>query len=271
MKKPLTEEQRKALLSLYVKSGMLRVISDLAHNLCAPLWWNEPDQVGPGHGRMAGTVCLVNTGSAILGITADHVHTWITERLDSGAVQWCQLGGHTFDPRNHIVDRDPVLDLATYRLSEIQISATGRHLHSPRSWPPPRLAANDICVTGGYPWELSFTQPAPDGPAYSQAPTHRNVSFVHFFSRLTDSAADMDHILIGEKTSIPWHGKGLPPDTNLGGMSGGPTFRFSESPGELSTLTLCSITSKHSFEVIHARPLTLVHEDGTIVRAGETS
>ena len=254
--RPITDEERTATLGLYVRTGILPWIEAWAKDLCTPLWWDVPEQLGPGGGRMGGTVCLVHTGERLLGITAAHIHAEIAARLDEGLSTWCQLGGHTFDPVARLIDTDKHLDVATYDLSEVQVAASGHRAHRPPKWPPDPLALDDICVVGGYPWELSFDPTA----------TSRTQMFLHFVAHLDDSSNSTSVVLIKPDTSTAWTSRGLGPGTNLGGLSGGPVFRFTEVPGQLSTLTMSAVTSEYGLDVIFARPLSFVSADGSLVR-----
>jgi hypothetical protein len=142
----LTESERAALIRTYTVSGMFRVISDAAKQLCAPMWWNVPEELGPAGGMRGATVCLVQTGERLIGVTADHAHRALVELLENGATTVCQLGAHSFDPRELVIDRDEELDIATYQLNEIQVAASGHYTHLMR---------------GAFCWEMNSGRCAP--------------------------------------------------------------------------------------------------------------
>jgi hypothetical protein len=73
-------------------------------------------------------------------------------------------------------------------------------------------------------------------------------------------------LLTETSTSIGWGSEALPPGTDLGGMSGGAIYRLSET--KLTELTLVGLIYEYSeeSEYVLARPLSLVAEDGSIIR-----
>jgi hypothetical protein len=195
---------------------------------------------------------MVHTGTRLLGVTAAHVHLDVAKRLEETPGLSCQLGAHTFDPRQYLVDIDAALDLAVYALSEIQVASAGAHVHTAPQWPP-ELAAGDAYVVGGWPWELRRDRAG-----------QTDLEFLHFIARLSDSDATKLVVYVDRPTSVPWGERALPAGTNLGGMSGGPVYRVNESA--LLTLTLVGAITDIVHEAIVARPLSLIAADGSLHR-----
>ena len=236
------------------RNGYLPTLETLAKRLTAPLWCNEPENPDTVKRMQNGTVCIVHTGTRLIGVSACHVHAAIADRLDSGASRWSQLGGHTFDPRACLIDCDPRLDIVTYSLSEIQINAANADIHHAPKWPPDVVVGDVYFVTG---WPRALTESS-EGTR-----THK---FLHFITKLAESSLTNLRLLTETSTSIGWGSEALPPGTDLGGMSGGAIYRVSET--KLTELTLVGLIYEYSeeSEYVLARPLSLVAEDGSIIR-----
>lgn len=218
--------------------------------MTAPYWWEDPARGEPYH--QGGTICFVHTGKRLLGVTAEHIHRKAVERSQD---DWCQIGGHTFDPAARLIDADRDLDIATYDISDIIANAANADVQYALGWPPV-IADNDLAIVGGWPWRLSTSR--------GQNVTH---SFLHFLCRVQNPAGNQLGAALFTSTSVPWGSRPLPPGLNIGGMSGGPVYRVIENP--LTQLALAGIVYEYqpAYELALARPLTLVRADGTIVRS----
>ena len=144
-----TPEQLAALRHL-VTSGFIPTIEEMAKRLTAPFFWYAPERPGGSRTMGGGTVCFVDTGVRLLGLTAAHVHKECVTALERDPELGCQIGGHSFQPSKHLIDIDEDLDLATYELSEIQVNAAGADIHAPSTWPP--SLTDDLVLVGGWPW-----------------------------------------------------------------------------------------------------------------------
>lgn len=229
-------------------SGYLPALQDLAKNLTAPYWWRNAE-LGILQG---GTVCFVDTGTRVLGISAAHIHDEVATRRSQDASFHCQVGGHTFEPVARLVDIDRDLDVVTYAFSEVSVNAARANINTPTAWPPP-VTDGDTVLACGWPWEL-------DTPG----DTSHDFEFLHFIARVEKNTPDQLGIATFTSTSVPWGDRALPKGTNLGGMSGGPIFRLIEYP--FSRLELVGIIHDYqpSYELIRARPLSVVRADGSI-------
>ena len=128
------------------------------------------------------------------------------------------------------------------------------YAHSPTSWPPISGDTDDVYI-GGWLWSMT------DDSAHES--TH---SFLSFVGKLT-AQSSRDLIMgVFKSTSVPWGSSSLPPDTNLGGMSGGPLYAIRTDP--LMRLELIGITYKYSkdSETAYARPVSLIQSDGRLIR-----
>jgi hypothetical protein len=252
MSQRLTERQR-ALLEGFAASGYLATLERWAKRCTAPFWWREPART-EDHPFMGGTICFVHTGTRLLGITAAHIHEAYRSRLNEGHIQWCQIGGHSFDPVARLIDIEPHSDIATYDLSEVQVNAADADIHYAPAWPP-LVEESDVSIVGGWPWRLS-----------TDSPDQAHHYFLHFIAKVSTASENQIGVVTQTTTSIPWGNTSLPPGTNLGGMSGGPVYKVSETG--LVALTLVGVISQYQpgFEIALARPLRVVGADGTIRR-----
>ena len=229
--------------------GYLPTLETIAKRMSAPFWWLDPDLP---RGIRGGTICFVHTGARLLGVTAAHVHTEYLARRAVVPGLRCQIGGHSFNPEERLIALDPELDVATYGLSGVQVTAALADTHYAPKWPPD-VNDEDAHVVGGWPWTLSEQG---DGEV-----TH---SFLHFIAKLSSVSTRQMGIVTYTSTSIPWGGNSLPLGTNLGGMSGGPVYRMSESGFAVLTLVGTIYEYQPGFEIALARPLSVIDEQGTI-------
>lgn len=247
----LTPEDREKLRPC-VESGFLSVMEQIAKQMTAPYWWRDPTR--PDQPIQGGTLCFVNTGARLVGITAAHIHRAVMLAKANQPLTHGQVGGHSFDPERALVDIDDDLDIVVYALSEIQAAAARAHVHSPYSWPP-TIDDKQAHIVGGWLWNLAENQGA--------EVTHY---FAHYIAKLTDVTDRSLIVSIGTSTSVPWGKSRIPPGTNLGGMSGGPIYRLQERPLVLPHMV--GITSEYhqGLEFVPGRPLSLVGADGRILR-----
>lgn len=246
---------QRAALKPYVESGMLSIVSELAKKLTAPYWWYDPTLPDSERILGGGTMCFVHTGERILGVTAGHIHAECVNALATVPGLACQVGGHSFNPERNLIDVDQDLDLAVYGFSEIEVNAARADVHFAPCWPPSDTAALPYMVCG-WPWMLSES----DG-----GQTHH--SFVHFIAKQTDRTDRNLIITVGPSTSVPWGTTALPEGTNLGGMSGGPVYQINDG---LTVLSLVGVVYEYhvGFELVRARPLSLVNPGGSLCRLG---
>lgn len=235
-----------------VAAGYLQTVERLAKRLSAPFWWQDPG-LPVGRQLQGGTICFVHTGARLIGVTAAHVHLAFLNARDAYPNLGCQIGGYAFEPESRCIALDQRLDVATYGLSELQVNAALADIHYAPKWPPD-VNLDDAYVIGGWPWSLVIRQ----GEAQN---SH---AFIHFIGKLSSASPNQLGAVTYTSRSIPWGNETLPADTNLGGMSGGPVYRMSES--SLATLTLVGTIYEYhkDFEIVLARPLSVLDEQGNI-------
>lgn len=236
------------------ESGAMAVLEQNAKELTAPLYWYGEEPRIDDSDPSGGTVCFVHTGERLLGISAAHVHRACVDFLESNPGASCQIGSHSFSPADRIIDIDDSVDLVTYNLSDLQVTAAGANVHSPTSWPPISGDADDVYF-GGWPWSMTDDS------------THESThSFVSFVGKLTAQSSRDLVMRVFKSTSVPWGSSSLPPDTNLGGMSGGPLYAIRTDP--LMRLELIGIAYQYGkdSETVCARSVTLIQSDGRLIK-----
>ncbi len=253
-----TPEHLKALREL-VESGFIPTLEKTVKQLTAPFFWYDPQRASGSRTIGGGTVCFVHTGVRLLGLTAAHVHQACIEALNRDAELGCQIGGHSFQPSERLIDIDRNLDLATYRVSEIQATASGSHIHSPPVWPPEAPKEDDLVLVGGWPWRTVVEQ--------TDSSTH---DFVHFIGRSAGASERYPSIVMHRSTSMPYSSRSLRPRLNLGGMSGGAmcVVRNLLAPDMIAWTDLVGILVETGREIdlMRARSLMCIAADGHLIR-----
>ena len=248
----LSPETLEHLLWL-TESGILPTVENQVKRHSAPYFWYDSSNLLTEQDRDCATICFVNTGQRIIGISANHVHEECVKALSRNGQVVCQIGGVTFDPCDRLIDRSSRLDLVTYDMSEIIVNQVDADIHHAFEWPPD-LDPEGLLIIGGWVDELTRV--------HSRNSTY---SFLHFIAYSDMIGEAQIGVVTYTSTSHPWGKESLPPDTNLGGISGGPVFLVREDP--LTRLSLIGIIYEYgpTFEIIKACPLTVVREDGRIV------
>jgi hypothetical protein len=123
---------------------------DIALTMSVPFWWHGPTPDDPEIYNN-GSLCLLDTGERVIGVTAWHVHEAYLARLALRKLFVCQFGGVTVFPEQILIDKNERLDLATFNLSAVVLDLEGFTTHRPQAWPPPRAAVHDLVVYGGFP------------------------------------------------------------------------------------------------------------------------
>ncbi len=128
--------------------------------MCAPFWWSS---LGPGAPPTIcgnGTICFINTGERHIGVTADHVcASYLTDKRNRPKVE-CQFGSNTIDPEARLIERSELLDLATFDVPEVFVSAGDHYFHNAAKWPPKAVVHGAVVVHGGFPQILRVPKTA---------------------------------------------------------------------------------------------------------------
>lgn len=246
---PISEAMARELVGL-IGAPTRQFIS----SCCVALfWWAGPD---PERTILAnGTVTMVRTPKGALGITADHVVEDCLAAFDGGGicVQIADASAH--DLHSRVLARSKELDLATFDMTGL-VDRLGWPDKSPlTSWPPVPPEEGRGILIGGYPGG----ERVPLGP--------RDVSFGLFTAlavarTVTDDQIsclfDREHMVdVGDIATMP-------PNTDLGGISGGPLITTLESANHLVSYRLGGIVSEAhpGLEKVFAKRVDLIRDDG---------
>ncbi len=248
----MNEEQRRQAKQLR-DSGYLPTIEGWAKSISAPFWWHRDTGEIPTT-LHNGTMCFIDTGSRLIGVTCAHVYDGYLADLKREPSLVCQLGATTtFDPCASLIDHDATLDLATFEVSRIIVTSAGSSTHNALAWPPTDADAEDLVLIGGWP---GFTR--------EERPGEIDISFASFITRVDSASADHLAIVLNLSDAEAGGSPALPHSPDLGGVSGGPVMLIREA--EIGTMTLVGVVYEYhrSLEIVRARRASLLNPDGTL-------
>ena len=248
----LSPEERARHIVWLHESGILGVVERSVKRMTAPLYWADWSRPDGSQVLHTGTICFIHTGARLLGVTNRHVHDSCVKALADGPQVTCQIGGASFDPAARLIDRSEHYDLVTYDISEVQTNGADADIHYAPTWPP-AVDPEGLVIVGG--WLNAFR---------AEGENETTHSFLHFYAYTRNVSEEQIGVVTYTSKSIPWGSAGLPVGTDLGGMSGGPVFLIREDP--LTKIVLIGINYEYhdSFEIVLARPLSLINEHGAI-------
>lgn len=207
----------------------------------------------------SGTVTLVDLGSGPLGVTCAHVISSYREMQQRFTNVVFQVGNVALEPSRQLVAEDTKLDLATIRLTDVQVRelTSGEEIGScvfrPVSWPPAPIKGGDVVAFGGFPGSLreylSFDELGfyswSNGACSVDSVTDDRISCVFEREYWVSS--------FGQKHQMELR--------DLGGMSGSPVFVQRDLHWDLVGLIYEFSTE---FDIMFCRPLGFLRPDGTI-------
>jgi hypothetical protein len=230
-------------------SGYLDNIHQFAESVCAPVFLRTRENK-----VVQGSMTLFAGKSGFLGVTAGHVADDVVGRN----LKTRQLGGAPL-PAGSLIHRSRSLDLATFRLSPEMVTASKHRAYEAQSWPLPHLKAGDMILAGGYP-----------GSYRIETNGTFDVAFVSLISRVQQVSERNLGLALNIKDSMSASGAPLAEHADLGGCSGGPMFRLTETPvaeGMRVRYELVGIIYEYSpeFELLLCHPLTSLDAEGRFV------
>jgi len=225
-------------------------------SMSVPFWWHGPSADDPEiYGN--GTLCLLDTGKRVVGVTAWHVWEGYRKRLQSGRPFVCQFGGVTVQPEALRIDHDKGLELATFDLVNVIGQMAGFAPHRLDSWPPDRPQVDDLMLYGGFPGQMrradlvqaTFQLDSVTG-LVSQV-TSQNIVIEVDYSRLHDADGPEGNVVAVDPA----------------GTSGGAVYRIRET-GSGHCLELAGFIYEQAQQLrfMLARPADFVLADGTLRR-----
>lgn len=230
-------------------------LSKVAEGLSAPLFWDVPGISKTVNICANGTMCFLEIDNKKIGITADHVfEDYVEEKKKSGSVR-CQIGNSTIELESCVIDRNKSLDIATFEIPSVVLSASGLSAHKPtKGWPPPMPIPEDRTLIGGFPG------------VYRRARGH-TVDFQ--FSYLFTDVSSVANSRIGYQFEFaaddprPWSGGELE-NPNLGGVSGGPIFL--PASDQIWSWAIVGIVYEYqqAFGILYGRSISVIDRHGYI-------
>ena len=247
------EQWQKDALDQHERAGYIPIIRELAMSHTCPFYWYDDSRSLGESVLHNGTATFVNTGAAILAISAFHVYAeYLRDKANAPQVR-CQFGGVTVEPERYLVAANEILDLVTFRLPDILIVGTRVTVHNATKWPPDKLVQSDLVIFGGYP-----------GQRRAEKPNSLETDFVTFISRVTQSSDDHASVYLNIPESHWPSGETMGERPDLGGASGGPVFRFRTEPLEILEFAGVIYESSQEFELVRARHASHISAVGLI-------
>jgi hypothetical protein len=143
-------------------------------------------------------------------VTCNHVYEALLIDRRKCPTLTCQIGNVPFD-ESTVLDSDKVVDLATFPIGQ---TVPTERVHRAEVWPRQPLRAGESVMPAGFPGVLRTVQ---------DSDTMRS-DFVAFLAK-AETPSDSKMALRIDDTYWPEGSDTLPPQVDLGGMSGGPVFR----------------------------------------------
>jgi hypothetical protein len=163
-----------------------------------------------------------------------------------------------FDPEERLIDRDPTLDIATFRITEREVETImGKWIHRPAQWPPLPPEEGKGVFTAGSP------------------AVHRRILSGHaiewgVYSLLVTATAVSDEKIICQFERGEWvdpRGFELaepPPKPSIPGLSGAPLWTLTENATIGWRLGGVIYQFSEDFELLYVRRPDCIRQDGTL-------
>jgi hypothetical protein len=225
-----------------------------------PIYWaTTPRPSGVDDELRNGTTFFVDAGLGPFGVTAGHVYDDFVEAAAAGVR--CQIGASTMpvDLRERLIARVRDVDIATYRVSTVEIAAAGAVVLTgyQLTWPPKPPEVDRGVFYAGYPgvarriaapWRVEFSALTGSGVASSVS------------TRSVSSVLERDIVVATKGLKLP------PVGYNLAGMSGGPMLSVVNGNAVVGwrLAGVISECSRELAEIVVAARADFIRADGTI-------
>jgi hypothetical protein len=160
-------KQAKVITTADLGEAFLNRVLDFTLRVCMPLYWH--DRLLPWPKPVTGASCFVlKFPERLVVVTAAHVFRIFEAHLKQNPRLVCQLGLLRYDLSNALIDTDDDLDIATFRLSDVElVQIPGVPVDCGPQWPPPKPECGRSLCLAGFP-EL-IREVYSDGSAMFQA------------------------------------------------------------------------------------------------------
>jgi len=246
------ESERKKVIDKAEAAGYLPLLRYLVKSSTVPLWWWR-NSIQTGSSILHnGTLCAVDTGTKTICVTAGHVYAQYLAHIEEYDDVECQIGNVRIKLEEYLIEHDSIIDLATFDISPILVSGSGIRIQAAHTWPPRNLREKEIVALGGYPGSFRI-----------ERPETVDSSFVCFFAPVAQSSEKHSAFQLNLADSYwPDGSGGIEPRSELGGMSGGPIFRYYDSPIEFLELAGFIYEASTEFELIRGRHASCIIASG---------
>lgn len=227
---PISMEKAKELLA----GDLGKAYRDILAKCCAPIYWfdrKRTDKRILGNG----TVTLVKTPEALLGVTAAHVLRGYWCDCKKADLELRVFDAPFPDLDERVIDVSDKLDLATFRLNVADLAALGKESQPLADWPPRAPDVGRGIMLAGF-------------PAVERREIDQGVEFGLFTSiAVARSVTDLQITwLIEPEAQLANAGvPPPPPQYGLGGVSGGPLITWLETPNHIATFALGGVIIEH--------------------------
>jgi hypothetical protein len=248
---PIDEAQARKIVAL-VRAPTREFIA----SCCVPLFWfAEADGARTVLGN--GTVTLVKTPIRTIGVTADHVVAGCLQAFDPGGVIMQLADRSLHDLRSRLIARSKELDLASFDIDGMtgELGSGWSGKVPLESWPPTPPREGGGIMIGGYPG------------IGRQVINTRQICFGIFTALgIARTVSDDQISCLFERKYLMENSDGpMPPNTDLGGISGGPVITLIISPSYFVSYRLGGIVSEASSELekVFAKRADFIKDDGS--------
>jgi len=246
---------------------LLSGIHEFIVNSCKVVYWHDGRASSPKPVR-GGSCFILRFHDKLVGVTADHVVKLYRSEKARVSTLVCQLWNIAFELADRIIDQDAALDIATFDVSERELSQIGgNEIDCRGAWPPPDPQVGNIISIVGFP-ELErqvYGNHSADFRSYVGMTVVDGISDREI---MTTYDPNRDHDLSGVA--------GLPPlRLNLSGCSGGPVLLHTDQNGVYRWNAVGLIASgpgdspegeTSQFDLIRIRRIHFIKEDGTLIK-----
>ncbi|MEQ9638481.1 MAG: hypothetical protein RIM84_00525 [Alphaproteobacteria bacterium] len=247
---PLSEEDARAIMA----GGFADACREILSGACAAIFWFAQDDADrPILGN--GSVTFLQTPERLLGVTAAHVIRGYQAVRDVRPVT-LQIGDEIFEKLRTIAISDR-LDIATFELTARTLAGNGKPIVPFASWPPVAPLEGFGIMVAGY----------PGGERRIEGRLEVNFGLFTGLGIARRVTVDQVTWLIEreycmEGGPVP----AMPPNYDLGGISGGPLVALWESAAGLVTYRLAAIVSEANagLEHIVGKRAEYIQPDGSI-------
>jgi hypothetical protein len=247
--------------------ALAKEVAAFTMKVARPLIWHDVRESWP-KSLSGGTCFILRFDAGLIGVTAEHVIKAFEDAQTRGAKIDCLLRTVSFDLTGAIIDRDAKLDIATFRITEEQLTRSEAvAIDCRRRWPPPEPSKGTALSLAGFPEELK------------KASLHSSIEFRAYVNLPFVEAVTEHDIIVTYEPERDIRIRAAPefPDlgANLSGCSGGPVLMHVDQNGCHQWFPAGVIVggagerpegAMTEFDIIRIRRISGIRQDGTINR-----